>query len=88
MNTAASSQLDSTLAFWQDQSDSNKSLFSRKNKHKRQSPHRTELVESYGKPNEETLKAIKEAEEMERTHFANVKLYSNAEDFLEDFLTK
>ena len=39
-------------------------------------------------PNEETLQAIKEAEEAERTHFAHVKLYSNASDILEDLFPK
>lgn len=38
--------------------------------------------ESHSELNEETLKAIKEAEEMERTNFANVRVFDSAEEFM------
>ena len=39
-------------------------------------------------PNNETLLAVKEAEEAERTHFINAKLYQNPRDVLKDLFDK
>lgn len=81
MSTTA---IGSDVNFWHNLDGSKKSFLARK--HKREREQRTELVANcdYDEPNEETLQAVKEAEEAERTHFANVKLYSNPRDILED----
>ncbi len=86
MPPTTTAQTDSTLTSEHAPSDSNKSHLKRKHQHLRQ----TEIGSDcdYYEPNEETLQAIKEAEEAERTHFAHVKLYSKASDILEDLFTK
>lgn len=38
--------------------------------------------ESHSELNAETLKALKEAEEMERTNFANVRVFDSVEEFM------
>lgn len=79
-------QSDSTLISGHAPRDSNKSHLTLQPQQQRH----TETGDDYDyyKPNEETLQAIKEAEEAERTHFAHVKLYSNASDILEDLFPK
>ena len=71
MPPTTTAQTDSTLTSEHAPSDSNKSHLKRKHQHQRQ----TEIDADcdYYEPNEETLQAIKEAEEAERTHFAHVK---------------
>ena len=76
MPPTTTAQTDSTLTSEHAPSDSNKSHLKRKHQHQRQ----TEIGSDcdyyyyyYYEPYEETLQAIKEAEEAERTHFAHVK---------------
>ena len=42
----------------------------------------TSSEDSYYKLNETTLQAIKEAEEMERDHFAHARVFSSVDEFM------